>query len=121
MPPNEFVSVGMPPWPLSDRSGTLLNHERLRTELILKWQPLEKFGVPIHVGEWGYFDKAPHEVCLAWMRDILGLCKEAGWGWSMWNLRGPMGVVDSGRVDVAYENFRGHRLDRKMLELLRVN
>jgi len=37
----------------------------------------------------------------------------------MWNLRGPFGVLDSERQDVAYEDFKGHKLDRKMLELLR--
>jgi len=36
----------------------------------------------------------------------------------MWNLRGPFGVIDSGRSDAAYENYQGNRLDRKMLELL---
>ena len=44
--------------------------------------------------------------------------RQAGWGWAMWNLRGPFGIVDSERSDVAYEDFRGHKLDRKMLELL---
>jgi endoglucanase len=28
-------------------------------------------------------------------------------------------VLDSGRSDVRYESFHGHRLDRLMLELLR--
>jgi endoglucanase len=36
----------------------------------------------------------------------------------MWNLRGGFGVLDSDRADVKYEDFRGHKLDRKMLELL---
>jgi endoglucanase len=36
----------------------------------------------------------------------------------MWNFRGPFGVLDSGREDAAYENFKGHKLDRAMLELL---
>ena len=27
--------------------------------------------------------------------------------------------MDSGRTDIAYEDFNGHKLDRKMLELLR--
>ena len=31
------------------------------------------------------------------------------------------GVVDSARADVAYESFRGHLLDRKMLQLLAAN
>jgi endoglucanase len=55
------------------------------------------------------------------MSDLLALWKEAGWGWSMWNLRGSFGIVDSGREDVAYEDFRGHKLDRRMLELLLAN
>ena len=121
VPANEFESLSKPAWPLTDRNGVVWDREKLLTELILKWQPLEKMGVPIHVGEWGCFNKTPHNVCLAWMRDLLGLWKGAGWGWSTWNLRGNFGIVDSDRSDVVYENFHGHRLDREMLELLRVN
>jgi endoglucanase len=49
----------------------------------------------------------------------LALWKEAGWGFSLWELRGSFGVIDSERADVPYEDFKGHKLDRKMLELLR--
>jgi endoglucanase len=52
------------------------------------------------------------------MRDQLALWREAGWGWALWNLRGSFGVLNSGRSDVAYEDFRGHKLDRAMLKLL---
>ena len=52
------------------------------------------------------------------MTDLLALWYDAGCGWAMWNLRGFFGIVDSGRDDVVYEDFRGHKLDRKMLELL---
>jgi endoglucanase len=52
------------------------------------------------------------------MGDQLALWKEAGWGWSMWNLRGDFGILDSNREDVRYEDYRGHKLDRRMLELL---
>ena len=38
--------------------------------------------------------------------------------WAMWQLTGPNGILDSGRYDVEYEDFRGHKLDRKMLTLL---
>jgi endoglucanase len=57
----------------------------------------------------------------AWMGDLLALWKEADWGWVMWNLRGEFGIVDSEREDVAYENFHGHKLDRRTLELLLAN
>jgi endoglucanase len=52
------------------------------------------------------------------MRDCLALWKEAGWGWSLWELRGSFGVLDSQRADVEYESFRGHKLDRQMFDLL---
>jgi endoglucanase len=32
------------------------------------------------VGEWGCYNKTPHDVVLAWMADDLSLWKEAGWG-----------------------------------------
>jgi len=39
-------------------------------------------------------------------------------GFALWNLRGAFGVVDSGRVDAQYEDFHGHKLDRKLLDLM---
>lgn len=121
VPANEFESREKPVWPMRDASGVLWDKEKLRHELIEKWRPLTRLGVPVHVGEWGCFNRTPHETTLAWMSDLLALWKEAGWGWSMWNLRGDFGIVDSGRKDVSYENFHGHKLDRKMLELLLAN
>jgi endoglucanase len=118
VPPNEFEATGKPTWPLVDARGQVWNRAKLRQELIVKWQPLVQQGVPIHVGEWGCFNRTPHDVTLAWMSDLLALWQEAGWGWAMWNLRGAFGVVDSERDDVAYEAFHGHQLDRKMFELL---
>ena len=73
----------------------------------------------VHVGEWGVYNRTPHDVTLAFMRDYLALWREVGWGWALWNFRGSFGVLDSGRADVAYEDYKGHKLDRKMLELLR--
>ena len=35
------------------------------------------------------------------------LWREMGWGWAMWNFRGSFGILDSGRDDVDYEDFRG--------------
>lgn len=119
VPKNEFESFEAPVWPMMDNRGVKWDREKLRAELISKWQPLTRLGVPVHVGEWGCYIKTPHAACLGWMEDLLALWKEAGWGWAMWNLRGSFGIVDSGRPDVKYEDFRGHQLDRRMLELMR--
>ena len=118
VPEREFESTAFPTWPMVDRGGRLWNRDRLREVMIGAWEPLVRRGVPVHVGEWGCYNRTPHDVCLAWMRDLTSLWKEAGWGWSMWNLRGAFGILDSGRSDVAYEDFHGHKLDRRMLELL---
>ncbi len=121
VPPNEFESLEKPTWPMVAKHGVLWNREKLRAELITKWKPLTDLGVPIHVGEWGCFTQTPRAACIGWMTDLLALWKEAGWGWSMWNLRGGFGIVDSNRVETRYEDFHGHKLDREMLELLQAN
>ncbi len=71
------------------------------------------------VGEFGCRTDTPHDVALAWMEHCLELWKSKNLGWALWNLRGPFGILDSGRADVEYEDFNGHKLDRRMLELLR--
>jgi endoglucanase len=118
VPTSEFETLKPPSWPLTDDRGELWNRAGLKKALMDPWQPLVERGVPIHVGEWGAFNRTPHAVTLAWMRDLLALWKSAGWGWALWNLRGSFGVVDSARSDVTYEDFNGHALDRAMLELL---
>ena len=85
---------------------------------IAAWKRAEAQGVGVMVGEWGAFNKTPHAVVLRWMEDCLRNWQQAGWGWALWNFRGSFGVLDSGRPDVQYEDFEGHKLDRQMLELL---
>jgi len=110
-----------PTWPLVLDTDNVWDRARLEAEFIEPWKALERAGSGVHVGEWGAYKHTPHTAALAWMRDWLELWRQAGWGWALWNLRGPFGILDSERKDVAYENFRGHALDRKMLELLRTH
>jgi len=119
VPRDEFETMTPPTWPLKDDQGQIWDRNRLKQELIDRYRPLIEKGVQIHIGEWGSFNKTPHPVTLAWMEDCLSLWEEAGWGNAMWNLRGPFGVLDSERQDVRYEDFKGHKLDRTMMELLR--
>lgn len=106
-----------PAWPLTEGDETW-DKDRLQRERIDPWKELEAEGVGVHVGEWGAFNKTPHQVVLAWMQDCLDLWNEAGWGWALWNFRGSFGIIDSNRQDVSYEDWHGHKLDRAMLELL---
>ena len=82
------------------------------------WERLFASGRFVMVGETGVYNETPHAVALAWLEDVLRGLKARNVGWALWNFRGAFGILDSGRKDVAYEDFHGHKLDRKMLELL---
>ena len=119
-PPREdFETLKEPSWPLTDDSGKVWDKSALKVKLIDSWKPLTDQGVPVHVCEWGCYNLTPHDIALSWMEDLLSLWKEAGWGQAMWQLKGVFGILDSERQDVKYEKYKGHKLDRKMLELVR--
>ncbi len=88
-------------------------------ETVEPWLRLREQGVGVMVGEWGVYRHTPHDVALRWMTDCLRLWQEAGFGWALWNFRGPFGPLDSRRADVEYEEWRGFLVDREMLDLLR--
>ena len=75
-------------------------------------------GVGVHCGECGCWKETPHEVFLAWFGDVLDVLTPHGIGYALWNFRGDFGIIDSGRSDVDYEDWHGHKLDRKLLNLL---
>jgi endoglucanase len=118
VPKDEFETFNVPTWPLTDDKGQLWDRAYLQKVYVDLYKVITDKGVQVHVGEWGCFNKTPHTVALAWMTDCLAVWKQAGWGNSLWNLRGSFGVMDSDRADVQYEDFKGHKLDRQMLELL---
>ena len=109
----------LPEWPMTRlRDGKILDKKFLE-EGTKKWREIELKVVGLHVGEWGCYNRTPHNVALAWMEDNLKIWKDAGWGWGLWCFRGSFGILDSGRADVKYENYRGQQLDTRMLALLK--
>lgn len=98
--------------------GRLSGQEYLRKTVFNAFMDAQAQGVHVMVGEFGAFQHTPHALSLAWLEDNLKVWKQNGWGWALWNFTGSFGILDSGRKDVAYEEYRGHKLDRKMLELL---
>lgn len=120
VPADEGDILQIPEWPM-DWEGHHWNKADLEARFIRPFAEFEAAGGGVHVGEWGAFRYTPHAVALAWMKDLLELWEAQGWGWAMWNLRGPFGPLDSLREDVAYEAFRGHQLDRAMLDLLQAH
>ncbi len=107
----------VPVWP-----GKIGNREYSRTDLENYYQPwidLLKSGTGVHCGECGCWKNTPHTVFLAWFGDVTEILTKAGIGFALWNFRGDFGILDSGRKDVLYEDWYGHKLDRKLLDLIR--
>lgn len=92
--------------------------EWIRKNVLGSWKAAFESGAFVMVGELGAQRDTPHEVMMAWMEDQLSVYRDVGIGWAVWNFRGACGPLDSGRKDVHYEDCRGHKLDRKLLELL---
>lgn len=83
------------------------------------WIELVNKGVGVHCGECGCWNKTPHNVFLAWFSDVLDILSSHGIGFALWEFSGSFGILDSDRADVAYEDWHGHKLDRKLLNLIR--
>ena len=98
--------------------GVVQDGQWLWDHVVAPWADASRRGIGVMVGEFGAFNQTPHPVVLAWMEDSLKNWKRADMGWALWNFRGSFGILDSDRSDVEYEDFHGHKLDRKMLELL---
>ena len=109
-------------WPEPSYPGVLndgLRWDRARLEAhYAPWIALKNAGVGVHCGEGGAFAYTPHKVVLRWLEDVLDILTSSGIGYALWNFRGAFGILDSGRKDVQYEDWRGHKLDREMLGLL---
>ena len=88
-------------------------------EFYKPWIELVGKGVGVHCGECGCWSNTPHEVFLAWFGDVIDILTKGGIGYALWNFRGDFGILDSGRKDIKYTDWYGHKLDSKLLEMLK--
>jgi aryl-phospho-beta-D-glucosidase BglC (GH1 family) len=105
-----------PVWP-----GTMNGKEFAKAQLEAYYKPwiaLSQSGIGVHCGECGCWNKTPHAVFLAWFRDVLDILTGNHIGYALWNFRGDFGILDSRREDVEYQDWHGHKLDAKLLDLL---
>lgn len=91
----------------------------LRTHVYGDWKEFADSGGAVMIGEFGGALKAPHDVVLRWMDDLLTAFNEYGFPWALWSLRGENGILDTERPDAEYIDFHGHKLDVKMYEVLK--
>lgn len=108
----------LPTWPGALHHGRPFDRAQLERHYAA-WADLARLGVGVHCGEGGAFRYTPHDVLLAWFRDVLEILTSHNIGYALWNFRGTFGILDSERQDVEYEDWHGHALDRRLLDLLR--
>ncbi len=106
----------VPVWP--GQIGSKYYDRAMLEKFYQPWIDLVKQGVGVHCGEGGSYNKTPHDVFLAWFGDVLDILTTSQIGFAIWNFAGDFGVLDSNRADVTYEDWYGHKLDRKFLELM---
>ncbi|HEY4150863.1 MAG TPA: cellulase family glycosylhydrolase [Chitinophagaceae bacterium] len=106
-----------PKWP--GQVGDQYLSRPMLEEYYKPWIALTEQGVGVHCGECGCWNKTPHEVFLAWFGDVTDILRTHRIGFATWNFIGDFGILDSGRADVAYEDWYGHKLDKQLLDLLR--
>lgn len=109
-------SMPDPTWPLID-GERVVNRESIQ-KYYQPWIELAQSGGGVHCGECGCYNKTPHEVFLSWFGDVLSVLSEHKIGFGLWEFSGSFGVLNSGRIDVDYEDWYGQKLDRKLLTLL---
>lgn len=107
----------LPVWP-GTIDGKYYGREQLE-EFYKPWISLVSQGVGVHCGECGCYNKTPHDVFLSWFGDVVDILTSNGIGYALWNFRGDFGIIDSRRSDVNYTDWYGHKLDSKLLELLK--
>ena len=112
-----FREGPVPDWPLTTWGREPFDRRRLE-ECFAPWLSMADRGLGVHCSEGGAYRFTPHDVVLPWLRDVLQILAPHRIGFALWEFRGGFGILDSDRADVAYEDWHGHRLDRKMLQLL---
>ena len=123
-PNNTDWGAEIPPIKIGADGAVVMEGENVQDKKWLKenylkpWEEIKNSGCGVMIGEWGSYNKTPHDVTLRWMEDNLQNYKELGFGWALWNFNASFGILDSYREDVEYEDFNGYALDRAMLELL---
>lgn len=103
-----------------DRSeGTYWDKDLLYNEYG-KWAKMsEEKNIGVHCGEGGFYKDAPYEDSVRWFRDVMDILNDYNIGFALWGLSGPFGMVDVPRKGAKYIDYKGHKIDRNILEIMK--
>ena len=110
-----------PSWPQTPNFDGYWDFDRLYEHYGVWAKMSQELGIGVHCGEGGAYIHTPHKDVLAWFENVMDILKGYNIGYALWNLRGDFGILDSNRKDVAYEDYKGHLLDRELLKILQAH
>lgn len=88
------------------------------TDLMEKFELAEAEKIPVMIQEFGVYNQTPHEVTLAYLSDVVDIFKTYQVGYTLWNLSGSFGILNSSRDDCSYTSYQGKQLDQAMTQIL---
>lgn len=83
------------------------------------WRAAEEQGIAVHIGECGCHNRTPQDVAVAWLRDLIGVYDDFGWGYALWNFSESFGILANGRPGERCESYRGYSVNREILEIMK--
>lgn len=110
--------AGDPHYPGTRYGGVTWDREALR-DFYAPWREVQATGTPVHIGEFGCYRDTPDADARRWFGDLLGLYREFGWGYALWEFQGPFGIVGHGRPGAHVERQGGYDVDVALLDLLK--
>ena len=109
-----------PSWPFTDSDGLFWNRDSLK-DFYEPWKQVHDKGTKVFIGELGCYNKTPNKTAVGWLKDLLSVFTEYGWGFAFWNFKGPFGIVDHGREGARVESYNGFPVDRELLDVIKEN
>ncbi|GHF42318.1 aryl-phospho-beta-D-glucosidase BglC (GH1 family) [Deinococcus metalli] len=107
-----------PHYPGTVYGGVTWDRQALR-DFYAPWRDVQALGVPVHIGEFGCYRETPNGDALRWLADLLGVYREFGWGYGLWEFTGNFGIIGHGRPDARIERVDGYDVDVELLDLLK--
>lgn len=107
-----------PEWPGMEVDGKTWNREAL-LEFYKPWKEMADKGCKVHIGEAGVYNNVRNYTALNWYKDFFSVCNELGFGFALWNFRGPFGIAEHGRFGTNWVTKNGIEVDAELYELFK--
>lgn len=114
----DVKGIEKPVYPGTDWDGKKWDKNTIK-EHYAPWKELSDKGVPVHVGEFGCYEKTDNKTALAWFRDLFEVYNDLGWGYCLWNFIGEFGIIGHNRPETKWEMIDGFKVDVELYELFK--